>query len=149
RLPDVQLLVAGSYLSERMRRLASDAVRPIGFVEDLDPLFDSCRVFVAPLRYGAGMKGKIGQRMSLGVPVVTTTVGAEGLRLRNGVHALIEDSPEAFAAAVVHLYEDDALWRQLSSRSLSHVREHFSDEAARVRLERIFPVQPERAEALI
>jgi glycosyltransferase involved in cell wall biosynthesis len=145
QLPDVRLLVAGSYMTGRITSLASPAVCPLGFVADAAPLFDACRVFVAPLRYGAGMKGKIGHSMSHGLPVVTTTVGAEGLALTHGVDALLADSADAFAEAVVRLYVDDDLWRRMAHASVAHVRRHFSERAARERLERIFPSDAERA----
>ena len=114
-------------MPDRIASLASPSVCPVGFVADTTPLFDACRVFVAPLRYGAGMKGKIGHSMSHGLPVVTTTVGAEGLALTDGVDVLLADSADAFAEAVVRLYMDDDLWRRMAHASLAHVRQHFSE----------------------
>jgi len=87
------------------------------------------RVFVAPIRFGAGVKGKIGEALSYGLPVVTTNIGAEGMSLRDGEEALIADSPQDFAAAVLRAYRDEALWRRLSERGHAHVRQHFSPEA--------------------
>ena len=71
---------------------------------------DKCRVSVAPLRFGAGMKGKIGEALASGLPVVTTSIGAEGVGLINGEHALIANDSEEFAGAVVRLYQDRFLW---------------------------------------
>ena len=69
-----------------------------GYVRDVSPYFLRSRIFVAPLRFGAGMKGKIGQALSYALPVVTTPVGAEGLGLRDGENAVIADAdPQAFA----------------------------------------------------
>ena len=84
------------------------------------------------------MKGKIGQSMSYGLPVVTTSIGAEGIMLQDGETALIADSPEAFAKAVVRLYTDDLLWKKMADSSLEHVRRHFSEEAVKPRLATIF-----------
>jgi glycosyltransferase involved in cell wall biosynthesis len=84
---------------------------------------------VAPLRFGAGVKGKIGEALSYGLPVVTTNIGAEGMSLRDGEEALIADSPRDFAAAVLRAYRDEALWRRLSECGYAHVRQHFSPEA--------------------
>jgi len=80
-------------------------------VPDVTPYLDSHSVAMAPLRFGAGMKGKIGQALAAGLPVVTTSVGAEGMDLEDGKTALIADSPEAFAKAVVRLCTDRHLHR--------------------------------------
>ncbi|MGB5736626.1 MAG: glycosyltransferase family 4 protein, partial [Thiohalocapsa sp.] len=96
-----------------------------------DPFFDTCRLSVAPLRYGAGVKGKINQSLAHGLPVVTTSQGAEGMYLRDGESALIADDPSTFAAAMVQLYQDSKLWRRLSSGGLAVMETHFSFGAAR------------------
>jgi glycosyltransferase involved in cell wall biosynthesis len=139
RRPDLRLFIVGSEMPEAIRALRSDLVEPVGHVSDLSPHFQARRLFVAPLRYGAGMKGKVGQSLSAGLPVVTTTVGADGMALRDEEHALIADSPQEFADAIERAYADDVLWRRLSDRGRAHVRTHFSDEAARARLEQLFP----------
>jgi glycosyltransferase involved in cell wall biosynthesis len=66
-----------------------------------------------PLRYGAGIKGKVLGAMSAGVPVVTTTIGAEGIGLESGVSVFVEDSDEGFAEAVHRLTTDEELWGQI------------------------------------
>jgi len=86
----------------------------MGWVADLRPLHDSARVLIAPLRYGAGVKGKIGEALSVGLPVVTTPVGAEGMGLVHGETALIAAGADAFAEAVLQVCDDDALWSRLS-----------------------------------
>jgi GT2 family glycosyltransferase len=110
----IRFKALGSFPPARVRALESEVVSVPGHVADLVGFFDRAKVFVAPLRYGAGMKGKIGTAMSLGLPVVTTSVGAEGMGLLHEVHALIADDPEGFADAVLRLYHDDALWERLS-----------------------------------
>jgi len=138
QLTGIVFHVIGGKAPEDVTTLASPSVRIAGYVPDLEPYFRSSRVFVAPLRYGAGMKGKIGQSMSYGLPVVTTSVGAEGIMLQDGETALIADSPEAFAQAVVHLYTDDLRWKKIADNSLEHIRTHFSEEAIKPRLATIF-----------
>jgi glycosyltransferase involved in cell wall biosynthesis len=138
RLPDVVLHAIGSNPPETFGKLASAAVDVVGYVPDVEPWFDRTRVFVAPLRYGAGMKGKVGQAMSHGLPLVTTSIGAEGMGLRPGENALVADDAEAFAAAVIRLYEDELLWSRLARSSVQHVQEHFSEETVRAQLARIF-----------
>jgi glycosyltransferase involved in cell wall biosynthesis len=95
-------------------------------VPDVAPLFARARVFVAPVRFGAGVKGKIGEALAYALPVVTTTIGAEGLELRDGEEALIADSASDLAGAVVRLYRDAELWRRLASNAHAHVERHFS-----------------------
>ncbi|HWK99882.1 MAG TPA: glycosyltransferase family 4 protein, partial [Parapedobacter sp.] len=76
--------------------------------------FLSSRVFVAPLRFGAGMKGKIGQSFEFGLPVITTDIGAEGMALINRKHYLRANTAEELAAAILELYNDGQLWNDLS-----------------------------------
>ncbi len=137
-LPDAIFWILGSSMTEGIKQLASDCVKAIGYVQDSAAYFYSRRIFVAPLRYGAGMKGKIGQSMSLGLPVVTTSIGAEGMRLTHGKNVLIADTPEKFSDAVVGLYTDDALWMTISEGGLRHIDEKFSYKAVRKDLETIF-----------
>jgi glycosyltransferase involved in cell wall biosynthesis len=90
------------------------------------------------LRYGAGLKGKIGHAMSLGLPVVTTQIGAEGMQLTDGVHVLIADDADAFSAAVARLYNDEALWTSLQRAAAAHIERNFSDAAVDNILRRLF-----------
>ena len=118
--------------------LRSANVEPLGFVPDVEPYFESCRIFVTPLRFGAGMKGKVGHSMSHGLPVVATRIGAEGMGLEHEKHLLIADDPEDFADLVVRLYNDEMLWRRLSAESLTHLATNYSLAAARERMIDIF-----------
>jgi glycosyltransferase involved in cell wall biosynthesis len=81
-----------------------------------------------PLRYGAGIKGKLGESLSYGLPVVTTSTGAEGFGLTGGVEALIADEPHEFAAAVVRAYERQDLWERLAEHGYRHIEKHFTPE---------------------
>jgi glycosyltransferase involved in cell wall biosynthesis len=85
---------------------ASDQIEVRGYVEDLAPLYSACRLSIAPLRYGAGVKGKIVASLSSGVPVVATSAAAEGRGLRHDETVLIADTPAAMADEIVRLYED-------------------------------------------
>ena len=125
-LPGVELHVAGDNAPADFAVYEAWGVRRLGHVPDVTPLFARCRVFVAPMRFGAGMKGKVGDALSYGLPVVTTAVGAEGMSLRDGEEVLLADTAEEFAAAVVRLYRDEALWRRLSTNARAHVERHFS-----------------------
>jgi glycosyltransferase involved in cell wall biosynthesis len=93
------------------------------------------------LRYGAGIKGKIAQSAGFGLPVVTTSIGAEGMDLIDGRHVLIADSPAAFARAVVRLYTDDRLWEDISQNGLLHIKSNFSKAVVQTKLARIFATE--------
>ncbi|HEY7784236.1 MAG TPA: glycosyltransferase [Pyrinomonadaceae bacterium] len=134
-LPEIKFNVIGGNTPPEVQSLASEAVRLHGFVPDIAPLFHSSKVFVAPLRFGAGVKGKIGDALSYGLPVVTTSVGASGMGIDNEHQAIIADSPEEFAAAVVRVHTDDQLWRQLSDAGYAHVEKYFSPEVVEKTIE--------------
>ncbi|MBS0557946.1 MAG: glycosyltransferase [Proteobacteria bacterium] len=136
-LPDVVFHVIGSKAPKDILELAHDGVIVHGFVQDIAPFMDGCRLALAPLRYGAGVKGKINMAMSCGLPVVATTPAAEGMHARDGEDLLVADTPADFAAAIVRGYGDPALWTRLSDNGLANVRQHFSFDAAREALRRI------------
>ncbi len=102
------------------------------------PYFEKARVFVAPLRHGAGMKGKVGQSLSFGLPVVTTSVGAEGIGLENGKNAFVADTAEDLAAQVVRLYGDKGLWDRFSKVGRDLITERFSEAVVRERILALF-----------
>jgi O-antigen biosynthesis protein len=88
-----------------------------GFVPDIVDFFISSKMMIAPLRYGAGVKGKIGQAFEYYLPVITTSIGAEGMKLVNKKNALIDDTKEDFAKAIINLYSDKELWIKLQGNS--------------------------------
>ena len=130
-LPAVTTYVIGSRVTASIEALASDEMKILGYVPDIAPYLDGCRVSISPLRYGAGVKGKINTAMSHGLPVVATTPSIEGMHLADGVDVLVADAPDAFAAAVARLHEDRALWERLSAGGLDNVARHFSRDVAR------------------
>jgi len=131
QLPEVRLHVIGSRMPEHLRRRRSEGVVLHGYVEDIHPYLESCRLSLAPLRYGAGVKGKVNQAMAWGLPVIATPCAAEGMFLADGKDVLLGDDTDSFAAAVVRAYSDRALWEGLSDGGLANVERHFSRRAAR------------------
>jgi len=123
--PD-RFIIAGSKMPNEIAALASDQIDVRGHVEDLAPLFEACRLSIAPLRYGAGVKGKIVTSLSFGVPVVASTIAAEGMNLQHGEDVLVADTPEAMAGQILRLYNDAELWQRLSSRGYRTFCNHFS-----------------------
>jgi GT2 family glycosyltransferase len=129
--PDMKLFVIGANPPRQVRALASDNVRVLGHVRDVEPYFDSCRLSIAPLRYGAGVKGKINQSMAYGLPVVGTGAAVEGMYVVPGVSALVADRPRDFAREILRIYGDPDLWERLSRGGLAVMEAHFSFAAAR------------------
>jgi glycosyltransferase involved in cell wall biosynthesis len=137
QLPDIRFHLIGSKAPEKVRALHGNGVEFHGYVKDLTPWLDDCRLAVAPLRYGAGVKGKVNLSMSHGQPVVATPMAVEGLYARDGEDVLVAESAQDFAAAVVRLYRDEALWNRLAAAGLENVRQHFSMDCARDSLRNI------------
>ncbi|CAG1009668.1 N-acetylglucosaminyl-diphospho-decaprenol L-rhamnosyltransferase [Burkholderiales bacterium] len=136
RLHGAVTTVVGAEPPAAVRALAGPDFAVAGHVEDIGPLFASSRVSIAPLRYGAGVKGKVNLAMSYGVPVVATAAAVEGMHLANGTDVLVADDPQAFADAIVRAYGDEALWNRLSRAGVDNIRRHFSRDAARRALAR-------------
>ena len=126
KLPDAKFHIVGSDPPPEIAGRASDSVIVEGFVPNIAPLFENCRVFVAPLRFGAGMKGKVGQALAHGLPVVTTAIGAEGMNLQTEREVLIANAPEEFVDAVCRVYRDAGLWRTLSDGGYEFIEQTLS-----------------------
>ena len=137
KIPDIHLTIVGSDATERLRAMESPTITVTGYVEDVSCYFSESRVFVSPLLHGAGVKGKIGQSFSYGLPVVTTSIGAEGMHLTDRHNALISDSETAFASKVIDLYTDKFLWQQISTNCRQVIREQFSVDTIRAALEKV------------
>ncbi len=134
-LPDVSFHIVGSEATGEIKALAEqDGIIVDGFVKDLNPLLQSIRLGVAPLRFGAGIKGKVAMTFGAGVPCICTEIAAEGMNLKDGFHTFIVDEPQAFADAVIKAYTDETVWKQMSAESREQVRRLFSEEANRHRL---------------
>jgi glycosyltransferase involved in cell wall biosynthesis len=124
-LPEIELDIIGDNPAE-IAAYADKDVRVHGYVPDVTAFWQTRRVFVAPLRYGAGVKGKIGEALAHGLPVVTTTVGAEGMGLGHNESALITDTPQDFVAGVVELYSQRDLWQRIADNGYAHIAAHFT-----------------------
>lgn len=133
--PSIRLEIVGSNPPPQILDLASERIRVSGFVSDLSEVFARNRMSVAPLRFGAGIKGKVLQSMAHGLPVVGTSIAAEGIDLVNGENFLLGDDSEGFAARILHLNRDDDLWQRLSENGLQLIRREYSTGATRIRLQ--------------
>ncbi len=114
--PDITVTLLGSHPPAAVQALASERVQVPGYLPNVDHYFRESRWFVAPLRYGAGMKGKIGQSLSFRLPVITTPVGAEGLALQDGYNCAIVATAAEWADCILQLYDDAATWERYHQR---------------------------------
>jgi GT2 family glycosyltransferase len=128
----VRVKIVGGGVPPEVQALASASVEILGFVseERLNSLYDEARVSVSPLRFGAGVKGKVCEAVSRAVPVVTTSVGAQGIWGLDSV-VPVRDTAEAFAAEIVTLLTDDRRWLEQSRRQYEFATATFSKEAMR------------------
>ena len=133
-LPDVKIHILGSNAPKEVQTLAGDHLIMEGFVTDeqLEGFYRSCRMSLVPLRYGAGIKGKVIEAMRYGTPVATTSTGAEGIADAEQV-MLIEDDGVAFAKQIAQLYNDQARLLDMSRNGIDYIQKNYSpDNAIRV-----------------
>jgi len=141
--PDMQVHCIGADVPAVIHALARvPGVRIHGHVPDLQPWLDGSRISIAPLRYGAGVKGKVNQAMAHGLPVVATSAAVEGMHLHDGLDVLVADDAQAFANAVLRLDGDAALWENIAINGRDIVARHFSLDAARAVVREVFLARP-------
>lgn len=137
-LGNVKITIVGSQPPEWLQAFHAENFIVAGHVPDLAPLLHQTRLTIAPLRYGAGVKGKVLQSMSYGVPVVATPIAAEGIPAQERRDILIANDAKAFADAMHELYGDETLWQTLAQNGTRIIQEHFSRDAARDALKKLF-----------
>jgi len=125
RLPGAVLRVYGSNIPPEMLKLEEDGVVFEGWVPDVADVYDHCRVFVAPLLTGAGIKGKVIGALAHGVPCVLSPVAAEGTGLRDGLEVLVADTPEAWVDGIAAVYANEAAWARMSDAARAYARQEF------------------------
>ena len=138
KIPDIRLWIVGNNPPDHIKKLHSEKIIVTGFVPETKPYLLQSRISVNPLRYGAGMKGKIGEALSFGLPVITTSIGAEGMNLEDNKHALIADSPDTFINQIVRLYNDRELWQKLSAAGRAHVENNWGKTPVIKKFKKIF-----------
>jgi glycosyltransferase involved in cell wall biosynthesis len=135
KLPQARLLVVGS--DPPPRHTFSDpanAIDLLGFVEDIQPLFSSCALFVCPIRSGSGVRVKLLEAFASGIPVVSTIIGAEGLARVDGEFCALADDPAAFASKAVELLKDPAVAAAMADRARKEVVENWDMQVITRRL---------------
>lgn len=152
RIENIRLSIAGDVRGGVRDLARTGVIRVPGHVDDLSECFDRHRVFVAPVRFGAGLKGKILEAMNHGIPVVTTPIGAEGIGLTHRENAMIAEDDNAFVDHVVELYSDPELWTRIHDASRRFIQERFSERAFREAVDQFLsclgkqPATPSRSE---
>ena len=116
KLPNVKVQIIGS-VNKEINSITHENIAFLGFVENVAPYFLNSKLMIAPLRYGAGVKGKVGQAFEYYLPVVTTSIGAEGMFLENEINAMIADNAVDFAHKIIEVYAQNEIWENLSNNS--------------------------------
>ena len=130
KLPDVKFIVVGSKPTKEIYELSCSDIEILGFVEELPPLFDQTKIAVAPLRYGAGIKGKIGTAMALGLPTVATTIAVEGMGLTKNINILVADEPQAIANEIHKIYTSEEIWNRISQNGIIYADKAWGCDAS-------------------
>ncbi len=124
---NARLVIVGANMPQKLKRLAGkNGVRVYSDVEDIRPYVRDACVCVAPMRIAVGIQNKVIQSMSLGLPVVTTSIGLGGISAQDGENVLVADDPQVFAQKVLMLLEDAALRQRISARAMDLIRERYS-----------------------
>ena len=147
RLPGVKTVIVGSMVPAPIKALAADDFDVAGYVPDVAPYFCGSRISISPLRYGAGVKGKVNLAMSFGLPVVATPSSVEGMHLSPGDDVLVAETAADFADAIVRLYGDQPLWEKLAAGGRENIRRHFSRDVARSAITRLIALVDARRTA--
>lgn len=134
QISQINLSIVGGNAPEEINRLQGPNVRVLGFVSDLEECLNNHRLSIAPIRYGAGIKGKIASSLIAGLPCVSTSIGIEGMNLTPEQQILIGDDPNSFAHQIIRLYTDDALWHNLSNSGKDFANQNWSLAAVENRL---------------
>jgi glycosyltransferase involved in cell wall biosynthesis len=123
-----RLIIIGSNPPKELLDLCEgdDQIKILGYVENIESNFDNCRLSIAPLRYGAGIKGKIGTSSSYGVPCIATSVAAEGMGMKNGIDLIIADKPEDFAKNLILIYHNKEKWENISKNTIEFIEKNYS-----------------------
>lgn len=124
--PRCEFSIVGAGLPPDVLAGAPDGVRYLGPIDDTAPWFENLRLTVAPLRYGAGVKGKVVSSLAAGVPCVATPIAVEGMGLEDGDGVLVAATPDLLAGRVLRIHGDPVLWESLSKRGLAEIAERFS-----------------------
>lgn len=127
--PDCVFRIVGSKMPKEFLSFASETIEPVGYVEDVDDLLAHSIASVAPLRFGAGIKGKVLSSFSQGTPCIMSSIAAEGLELTADLSRFVSDDPEQMAAMIIKLIDDSSAWEKCCWAALDLIDELYSPDA--------------------
>ena len=122
-IPDCKFYIIGSNIPNGIKALGDERIVVVGFVQELSEYFMNIKLSVSPLRFGAGVKGKILTSLGYGVPCVASPIAAEGMELVDNLNILIGALAQEFAEKVIKLYRSEELWEHLSQNGLAYVKD--------------------------
>jgi GT2 family glycosyltransferase/SAM-dependent methyltransferase len=140
--------IVGAQPPDSVRRYESSRVKVLGYVRDLSESYDASKVFVVPHRYSAGIPWKLSEAMSRGIPSVVSSLTAAQLDLTDGEQVLVGGTPSEFAAKVIQLYQDEALWHEIRENALAFIRETHDPAVLKSRLDNIIRSSLHKDEAM-
>jgi glycosyltransferase involved in cell wall biosynthesis len=129
KVTSLRLRIVGSTPSDEVKALAAADIEVVGFVPETTSYLLSSHISIAPLRYGGGIKGKIGEAQAHGLPVVTTSIGAEGFGFQDGLDVLVGDTPPEFADAIAALWQDPTLNERVRRNGWNFIDQRYSVQA--------------------
>ncbi|MDC0580044.1 glycosyltransferase [Bacteroidia bacterium] len=124
--PNTKFIIAGQRPIESVKKLESNSIKVTGFVEDISDLYRKSTILIAPLRFGAGTQNKVLEAMAMGVPVVCTHIGFEGLQINNGDGVYMEKGKHEFITRVNELLRDQDLRTRVGKKGLNIAHKRFS-----------------------
>jgi glycosyltransferase involved in cell wall biosynthesis len=130
RFPQVKLTVIGANPSLKVKRVAREDknLEVLGYVQEIEKFVKKTSVFIVPIRSGGGVKVKILTALSFGLPVVSTRIGAEGIKVGDGREALLADTPQAFVRAVGKVLKNKKLAERLSRRGMGLIKRYYNQK---------------------
>ena len=136
QLPEARLRIYGSAIPYSIKDLAgsNSRIQVLGWVSDVASVYSSCRVFIAPLQSGAGIKGKVIGALAHGVPSVLSNIAVEGIGVCDEIHAFVASSPDEWVNRIMMLYTDQALWEKMSQHALNFAKRNYSLDKAIVEM---------------
>ncbi len=136
--PDVKLVIAGQRPIKKVRALANEYIIVTGFVKDLSAMYNSASVVISPLRFGAGTQNKVLEAMAMGVPVVCTHIGFEGLGIQDGEGAFMRREPQGFVDTVCELLSSATLRETTGTKGRQTIAEKFDWDVITRQLDQYF-----------
>jgi glycosyltransferase involved in cell wall biosynthesis len=137
--PELKFYIVGKNPPEciiRLSKIYKDII-VTGFVEDIEPYYQKCRVFVVPLRFGSGIKVKILNAMARGLPVVTTPVGIEGMNVQDSIDIMVGSTPDEIISKIIILLNDKTIWTKISNNARKTIQKNYTWDKVLARLDNI------------